>query len=99
MSDNPTPIREPDARSLATILMVKSYQPFLTKDRKAEKDAYASLALTMRRQAHQYRRWALEAEQGGKLEEYRRWRDEANEYWSRAKAYLRTAMHHADQAA
>lgn len=71
---------------------------FLTKDRVAEKVAFASLALGSRRRAHQYRRWAEAAEQAGKLEEYRRWRSEADRCWALARSAIRSAMNHADAA-
>lgn len=44
-----------------------------------------SLSQTRRRIAHEYKRWALEAETNGNLPEYRRCRKESDRLWHSAK--------------
>lgn len=54
---------------------------------------FLRLARTQRRLAHEYRRWALEAEREGNIDRYRRYRKEANRLWESAKFHLgRAAM-------
>ena len=72
--------------------------PFVTRDRVAERDAFLSLALTMRRSAHRYRQWAREAEARGDLDGYRHCTKEAERCWRSAKWNLRIARREADYA-
>ena len=44
-----------------------------------------------RRRAHEYRRWALEAEAANKLDDYRRFRKLSDEQWRGAWDSLNTA--------
>lgn len=46
---------------------------------------YLIYAMGCRRRAHEYKRFALEAEAEGNLERYRRYRNWANEQWRSAK--------------
>ena len=62
------------------------------------KAAFASLALTLRKHAHSYKKWAEEAEAKGDLEDYRRWRSQSDKSWRGAKRYLELAMREADHA-
>ena len=73
-------------------------RPFITADRAAERDAFASLAMTMRRTAHAYRAWAREAESRGDLSGYRHCTKEAERCWSSAKWNLATVQRMADEA-
>ena len=50
-----------------------------------------SLSQTLRRLAHDYKRWALEDEAEGFLDHYRRHRAESDQLWQRAKWYLQAA--------
>ena len=59
--------------------------------KQAEIRDFVSLSQTQRRHAHEYRRWALEAEREGKLERYRRYRAECNRLWRNALWNLRFA--------
>lgn len=61
------------------------------KDRALEK-ALISLALSQRRLAHEYKRWALAAEEEGKLERYRSYRSDSDHYWRSAKFHLAWAQ-------
>lgn len=72
--------------------------PFVTADHRAERDAFASLALTMRRNAHAYRAWAREAETRGDLPGYRHCTKEAERCWRSAKWNLAVAQREADSA-
>ena len=71
---------------------------FVTADHSAERDAFASLALTMRRHSHAYRKWAAESEQRGDLTGYRHCTKEAERCWRSAKWNLAAAQREADQA-
>jgi hypothetical protein len=51
--------------------------PFVTRDHKAEKDAWVRLARGRMHRSIEYRRWALEAAAAGKLDKYREYRAEA----------------------
>ncbi len=53
--------------------------------------AYLSLARTLRKLAHDYKRWAREAEADGNLLNYRHWRDCSDRAWDNARFYLRQA--------
>lgn len=70
--------------------------PFVTRDHKAERDAFASLAVTMRRTSHAYRAWAREAEVRGDLPGYRHCTKEAERCWRSAKWNLAVAQREAD---
>lgn len=54
-------------------------------------EAFFHLALTQRRLAHRYRRWALEDEAAGRLVAYRHYSDEAKRLWRDAKGHLTLA--------
>lgn len=71
---------------------------FVTADRVAERNAFLSLALTMRRNAHRYRGWAREAEARGDLPGYRHCTKEAERCWRSAKWNLAVAQREADYA-
>lgn len=47
--------------------------------------AYFRLSQTQRRLAHEYKRWALEAETLGQIERYREYRKRSDELWRSAK--------------
>ena len=53
--------------------------------------ALVSLAMQQRRQAHQYRAWAIESEIAGNIEHFRKWRALASQYWRDAKWHLKRA--------
>ena len=72
--------------------------PFITASHVAERNAFASLALTMRRHSHEYRAWAREAEERGDLAGYRHCTKEAERCWRSAKWNLAAAQREADQA-
>lgn len=73
-------------------------KPFVTRNRIAERDAFLSLALTMRRSSHAYRQWAREAEARGDLDGYRHCTKEAERCWRSAKWNLAVAQREADYA-
>ena len=62
-------------------------------------EAFFHLALTQRRLAHRYRRWALEDEAAGRLVAYRHYRDEAKRLLRDAKGHLSLARHHRELGA
>ena len=51
----------------------------------SEAQAWFSLSQTQRRLAHEYKRWALEAEKLGQLERYREYRKRSDELWQSSK--------------
>lgn len=52
---------------------------------------YFSLSQTLRRIAHDYRRWALEDEKSGNLERYRKYRKSSDDAWQNSLWYLSRA--------
>jgi hypothetical protein len=62
----------------------------------SEMQAFFSLAMSQRRHAHEYRRWALEAEKAGNVLGYETWRKESDQQWRGAWWALRKAMERKD---
>ena len=62
-------------------------------------EAFFHLALTQRRLAHRYRRWALEDEAAGRLVAYRHDIEQFNRLWRDAKGHLSLARHHRELGA
>lgn len=54
----------------------------------SEMQAFFSLAMSQRRHAHEYRRWAKEAEAAGNVLGYETWRKESDQYWCAAWWHL-----------
>jgi hypothetical protein len=63
--------------------------PFL--DRAAIAAAAIRACHGCRRRAHEYKRWAFEAEAKADIENYRKWRAESDRQWKRAWQQLNTA--------
>lgn len=58
----------------------------------ADQAALLSLVCTMRRLAHHYKSWAMEAERAGKMDAYWKWRRQSDQCWQNAHWYLRFAQ-------
>lgn len=56
-----------------------------------EAAAFFKCSQTLRRLAHSYKRWALEDERAGKLDEYRKHRASSDRLWNSAKFNLMMA--------
>lgn len=86
-------------RDFGPNLTLVPFPRFVSRERQVreELNAWFRLCIGRKRRAHEYRRWALDAEAAGDHHEYQRCRDEANKCWRGARAALEQARRRKDE--
>lgn len=86
-------------RDFGPDLTLVPFPRFVAKERQVreELNAWVRLCLGRKSRAHEYRRWALEAEAAGNFADYQRYRDDANRHWRSAKSALEQARRRKDE--